>query len=437
MLEMPRSARGRSRRKREATLLGEKTAEQTCAEYMRVRRQSAELCQPLEPEDFVVQSCADASPPKWHLAHTSWFYETFILRPFAKGYEPFRKRYDFLFISYYVQVGPQHPRPARGNLSRPTIKEIWDYRRHVDERMQDLLHRCSNGESPTIIDRLQIGLNHEQQHQELLLMDVKHNFWCNPLLPTYKDAPGREGGGGDASFVEFAGDVYDFGAEADGFAFDNEAPRHRVHLNDFLLADRLTTHREYQTFVEDGGYERPELWLADGWSVVQSERWKSPLYWMPGDSGWQEFTLTGARPLAPDEPVVHVSLYEADAFARWTGSRLPTEFEWELAARGASSEGNFLESGRLHPRAGDGAARVGQLFGDVWELTQSHYGPYPGYRPPSGALGEYNGKFMCNQYVQRGGSCLTPVGHVRESYRNFFYPHQRWNTQGIRLARDC
>ena len=408
------------------------------ADYRCVRRQSLALCEPLAAEDFVIQSMADTSPPKWHLAHTTWFFETFILQPFAGGYEPFRSHYDVLFNSYYQQVGPQHPRPARGNLSRPTIDEIRDYRSFVDERMERLLAEIGGETRETILDRLQIGLNHEQQHQELLLMDVKHNFSCNPLLPAYREplAAQPEASGGRERFVEIEGGLHEFGHDGEGFAFDNELPRHRAYVGDFLLADRLVTNGRYLEFVEDGGYERPELWLADGWSVAHSEGWRAPLYWLPDESGRREFTLAGARSLALDEPVVHVSYYEADAFARWSEARLPTELEWELAAREAAVEGNFVESGRLHPQGCDGSAGVRQLFGDVWELTQSHYGAYPGYRAADGALGEYNGKFMCNQQVQRGGSCLTPADHVRLTYRNFFYPHQRWNTQGIRLARD-
>jgi ergothioneine biosynthesis protein EgtB len=408
------------------------------ADYRCVRRQSLALCEPLAAEDCVIQSMADSSPPKWHLAHTTWFFETFILQPFAGGYERFRPHYDVLFNSYYQQVGPQHPRPARGNLSRPTIDEIRDYRAHVDERMERLLAEAGGESRATILERLQIGLNHEQQHQELLLMDVKHNFSCNPLLPAYRE-PLPEGAAAPAvreRFVEIEGGLHEFGHEGDGFAFDNELPRHRAFVESFLLADRLVTNGRYLEFVEDGGYERPELWLADGWSVVQSEGWRAPLYWLHDESGRREFTLAGARPLALDEPVVHVSYYEADAFARWAEARLPTELEWELAAREAAVEGNFVESGRLHPQACEGRDGLRQLFGDVWELTQSLYGAYPGYRAADGALGEYNGKFMCNQYVQRGGSCLTPADHVRLTYRNFFYPHQRWNTQGIRLARD-
>jgi ergothioneine biosynthesis protein EgtB len=405
--------------------------------YASVRSASVALCEPLAPEDYVVQSMPDASPAKWHLAHTSWFFEEFVLQtaPGACGFHD--ERYRYLFNSYYETVGPRHARPQRGLLSRPTVDEVLAYRASVDERMAELLHRGVAAELEQIIT---LGLHHEQQHQELILTDVKHLFSCNPLLPAYRprsSAPAAAGAAsrGSAQFIGFEGGLHDIGATGAAFCFDNELPRHRVWLEPFELANRPVSNSEYLEFVRDGGYRKPQCWLSDGWASVQREGWTHPIYW--SESLDSEFTLSGLRELDPDAPVCHVSFYEADAFARWAGARLPTEFEWEIAAAKAPREGNFVESGKLHPvPASRHSPTPAQMLGDVWEWTQSSYAPYPGFAPLSGSLGEYNGKFMVNQLVLRGGSCATPASHIRASYRNFFYPTARWQFSGLRLAKS-
>jgi ergothioneine biosynthesis protein EgtB len=402
--------------------------------YRWVRARTAALARPLSAEDMVVQSMPDASPAKWHLAHTTWFFETFLLAGRERGYAPFDPRYAYLFNSYYDAVGPRHARPQRGLLTRPSLEEVRAYRAQVDARVDRLL---ASGLDPDGASVLELGLHHEQQHQELLLTDIKHAFSCNPLSPSY--APPLAPGSGEApplGYVDHAGGLYEIGHSGAGFAFDNEGPRHRVWLEPFALATRAVTCGEYLAFVEDGGYRRPELWLSDGFAAVQANGWRHPLYWQQGEGGWREFTLHGSRPLVPGEPVAHVSFYEAEAYARWAGARLPTEQEWEVSAAGAPVEGVFADAGRLHPAVA-GAARPAQLFGDVWEWTRSGYEPYPRYRPLAGALGEYNGKFMSNQVVLRGGSCATPEGHVRATYRNFFPPAARWQFSGIRLATEA
>jgi ergothioneine biosynthesis protein EgtB len=402
------------------------------ARYRQVRRATEGLCEPLSAEDCQVQSMDDASPTKWHLAHTSWFFETFVLEP-SVGYRPFHPHFRVLFNSYYQSVGPQHPRPQRGLLSRPTLDEVFAYRRHVDARVLALME-AQRGFDTTAVE---LGLQHEQQHQELILTDIKHVLSCNPLRPGYRDRPQPPlSETPPLRWQGFDEDIQWIGHDGRGFAFDNEQPRHRVFIEAFELSTRLVTCREFLAFIDDGGYERPDLWLSDGWSTVQARGWRAPLYWERRDGGWEVMTLAGVHPLRVDEPVCHVSLYEADAFARWAGARLPREAEWEMAAADAVVEGNFVEDGWLHPIP---AATGGltQLFGDVWEWTQSAYAPYPGYRPPAGAFGEYNGKFMCNQLVLRGGSCATPRDHVRATYRNFFPPDARWQFSGIRLARDA
>ena len=404
----------------------------------------------------------DASPPKWHLAHTTWFFETFVLGAFDASYRPYHERFEYLFNSYYNGVGRPYPRPRRGALSRPTVAEIYDYRKHVDESMHALLD--THGE--TIQDRVALGLHHEQQHQELLVTDLKYNLGNNPLLPAYRedlqDAPGASGKSAPMSFVEHRGGLAEIGA-VEGFCFDNEQPRHPVLLQPFSLADRLVTNGEYLEFVLDGGYRNPDLWLSEGWSRISSvagvawaddvdgqlpvEARMAPLYWYRDGDSWHEYRLSGASSLDLDAPVVHVSFYEADAFARWRDCRLPTEQEWEIAATGLPVTGNFMDDDALHPlpircelrrgvQDGETPTRLAQLFGDVWEWTSSPYVAYPGYRTLDGTLGEYNGKFMSNQMVLRGGSCATPPGHVRPSYRNFFYPGDKWQFSGIRLARD-
>ena len=409
------------------------------ARFRDVREQSVQLAAPLSPEDQGAQSMPDASPTKWHLAHTTWFFETFLLAPHAPGYRLFDPRFGFLFNSYYEAIGPRHERPKRGLLTRPSLEEIDAYRRHVDAHLLALLLH-DEGRARALAPLLELGLNHEQQHQELLLTDVKHLFAQSPLRPSYLPREPRpvalptEGG-----WVSFEGGLTEIGHQGSSFAFDHEGPRHRVFLNPFALASRPITNHEYLAFIADGGYLRPELWLSDGWAFVQQERLGAPLYWERSEGAWWCFTLGGLAPLDPCEPVAHLSFFEADAFARWAGARLPTEAEWEIAARDVAIAGNLLERGRLHPGAaprGDGGP-LQQLFGDVWEWTASPYTPYPGYRPAPGALGEYNGKFMSGQLVLRGGSALTPRSHLRATYRNFFAPTARWQLTGLRLARDA
>ena len=405
-------------------------------EYCRVRSRSLQLCAPLKPEDMMVQSCADASPAKWHLAHTTWFFETFLLREFVPGYRPFNADFLWLFNSYYNAVSAQPEKKLRSSFSRPTAEEILAYRRHVDAAMEEL----TAGDVPDEVrTRVVLGLNHEQQHQELLLTDIKHAFWSNPLHPVY--ARGGIGGGrreaAPQEWVEFGGGLVEIGYEGKDFCFDNETPRHRVFLEPFRLASRLVTCGDYLAFMEDGGYRRPELWLSEGWTTVQNEGWQAPLYWRKTEGGeWEIFTLGGLVSL--DEllatPACHVSYFEADAYARWAGRRLPTEAEWERAAAGVPVAGNLMEGEKFHPRRAEGASNLEQMYGDVWEWTASAYLPYPGFAPLPGALGEYNGKFMCNQMVLRGGSVATPASHIRATYRNFFPPATRWQFSGVRLA---
>jgi ergothioneine biosynthesis protein EgtB len=404
--------------------------------YERVRSFSEELCEPLETEDFVIQSMPDVSPTRWHLAHTTWFFETFVLKGHVPGYREYHPAYAYLFNSYYNAVGDQFPRPRRGLLSRPTVHEVLAYRRHVDEHMIRLLAERSRGDLGDLAGVVVLGLHHEQQHQELMLTDIKHVFSCNPLHPVYRgrnDAPGEAPPLGWLSFEE---GLRWIGREGAGFYYDNAGPRHRVFLPAFELASRPVTNGEFLDFIRDGAYENPMLWLSDGWATVQTEGWRAPLYWQQHGGQWGHFTLSGWRPVNPAEPVCHVSCYEADAFARWAGVRLPTEAEWETAAERATCGGNFVEGGVFHPVPGRRDAReLDQMLGDVWEWTASQYLPYPGYRPAEGALGEYNGKFMCNQFVLRGGSCATSQTHIRRTYRNFFPPAARWQFSGLRLAR--
>ena len=407
------------------------------ARYVEIRGLTEALADPLSPEDQVVQSMPDASPVKWHRAHTTWFFETFLVEPHLGGYTVFHETFRYLFNSYYDAVGERHPRPERGLVTRPDVHEVGEYRHHVDEAMARLIPQL--GDRPELVDLVELGLHHEQQHQELALMDLKHAFSRNPLLPAYAPRGQRPLAAGRApGWIDVDGGVVRVGHTGEGFAFDNESPRHSVVVERFALADRLVTNGEWLEFIDDGGYRDPTIWLSDGWHVAQSEAWGSPLYWQRRDDGWWSFTLGGARPIDPDEPVCHVSYYEADAFARWAGARLPTEAEWETAAADAPVAGNLLDSGLLHPIAAPpSSGRPTQLFGDVWEWTASPYTAYPGFRPAAGAVGEYNGKFMVNQMVLRGGCCATPAGHVRASYRNFFPPGTRWHFGGLRLARDC
>jgi ergothioneine biosynthesis protein EgtB len=404
------------------------------------RKLSIELAAPLSAEDMAVQAMDDASPTKWHLAHTTWFFETFVLTPYLPGYQLFDEAFNYCFNSYYEHQGPRQPRPKRGLLTRPPLERILAYREHVDLALAQLLAE-QPAASPAWMRRLEIGINHEQQHQELILTDILALFAANPLRPAYRAARvGSDRGRLEpARWLDFPGGVFRIGHEGSGFAWDNEQPRHDALLRPFRLADRPVTNWEWLEFIADGGYETPTLWLSDGWTTVNRENWRAPLYWERRDAEWLEMTLEGLQPLRLDAPVAHVSYYEADAFARWSGDRLPTEFEWEVAAATACEEGNFLETAALRPRPAeaepDGSPR--QMFGDVWEWTQSAYLPYPGYRAPEGALGEYNGKFMVGQQVLRGGSCATPERHIRASYRNFFYPHQRWQFTGLRLASEA
>jgi ergothioneine biosynthesis protein EgtB len=404
-----------------------------------VRAQTEHLCVPLDTEDYVVSSMADVSPTKWHLAHTSWFFETFVLGPHAPEYVSPNPRYAYLFNSYYVQAGERHCRAKRGLVTRPTVREVFEYRAHVNEAMRDLLERLRDDPQHPAHRLIELGLHHEQQHQELLVTDIKHVFWMNPLRPVYRERPqGASLATTELKWRSFAGGVHRIGHEGDGFAFDNEGPAHREFLEDFVLASRLVTNGEYLEFMRDGGYERSELWLSPGLAIVQDGGWKAPFYWEREGDDWTEFTLAGTRPVALNEPVCHVSYYEADAFARWAKRRLPTEAEWEVAARGAPVEGTFVESERFHPAPAramrDGEHALAQLYGDVWQWTQSAYVGYPGFKPDTGAIGEYNGKWMADQWVLRGASCATPESHARLTYRNFFPSDARWQFMGIRLA---
>lgn len=399
--------------------------------YLRIRAATLSLCEHLAPEDYVVQSMPDVSPTKWHLAHVTWFFERLVLVPHLRSYRAFNEQFDFLFNSYYFSLGEMHLRPKRGLLSRPTVSEVLAYRAHVDEAMQELLlAEASNVEIEQLVV---LGLNHEQQHQELLLTDIKHVFSCNPLKPVVNPAlyasPRCSPGGYD--FVGGVSGIREIGAVGDGFCFDNETPRHRELLHGHSIGSRLVTNGEFMEFVRDGAYSNSQLWLSDGWAVINERGWKRPLYWSEDHAS--EFTLGGERDIDHNAPVAHVSYYEADAYARWAGARLPTEAEWEVAAAESSTEGNLLESNYWQPVA---VAGKSQLFGDVWEWTSSPYSPYPGFRPLAGSVGEYNGKFMCNQMTVRGGSCVTCTDHIRASYRSFFYPDARWQFLGMRLAKD-
>ena len=405
------------------------------ARYCDVRSTTEALAAPLSAEDQTVQSMPDVSPTKWHRAHTSWFFETFLLGPSLGGYEVFHPSYGYLFNSYYEAVGSRHPRAERGVLSRPGIDEIAAYRRHVDNAMLQLLDGLGD---PSMASLVELGLNHEQQHQELLLMDIKHVLSRNPLQPAYRQGLSAvaDGAARPVGWVGHAGGVVDIGHVGGAFAFDNETPRHQVIAEPFELADRVVTNGEWLAFISDGGYQRPELWLSEGWATVLAEGWTAPIYWALRDGQRDEFTLAGVQPLEPDAPVCHISYFEADAFANWAGVRLPTETEWEAVAASQPSDGRFLDPAVLHPRPAGRGSGAQQLFGDVWEWTSSPYVAYPRFRPAAGAVGEYNGKFMVNQQVLRGGCCLTPSGHVRPTYRNFFPPSARWACSGVRLARD-
>jgi ergothioneine biosynthesis protein EgtB len=428
--------------------------------YEAVRLVTETLCANLDPEDCLAQSMADTSPTKWHMAHTTWFFETFVLRPHAPNYKSFHPKFGFLFNSYYNGIGERHARPHRGLLTRPSLRTVLEYRAYVDDHMMALLRNDSCDLAREVSRVTEIGLHHEQQHQELILTDIKHLFSKNPLLPTYRvPLPTRADSAGSIEglgWVTVPEGVHRIGHGDPSFSFDNERPEHRVFIEPSQLGDRLVTNREYRAFIADRGYERSDLWLDQGWLAVQQDGWRTPLYWRGDADGYSEFTLSGERDLEDSEPVSHVSFFEADAYARWAGARLPTEAEWEVTCQGRIVEGNFAESGRFHPEAatidpfdstaGANGANAGrnetrsgearQLFGDLWEWTRSSYDPYPGYRPDTGTLGEYNGKFMCNQFVLRGGSCASARAHLRASYRNFFHAPDRWQFTGIRIAKE-
>jgi ergothioneine biosynthesis protein EgtB len=406
--------------------------------FVSIRATTRALAAPLSAEDCAIQSMQDASPVKWHLAHTTWFFETFILAPHLAGYRLFESSYRTLFNSYYNAVGDRHPRAERGMLSRPALEEVLAYRSHVDAAMLGLL--ADESALAQLGALVELGLNHEQQHQELILTDLKHLLSRNPLKPAYRrqwpltPIQARRRG-----WISFEAGIREIGHAGAGFCFDNETPRHRVWLDAFKIATHPVTHGDFIEFIDDGGYRRPELWLSAGWDAVTARGWQAPQYWERRDGCWYVFTLHGEVPVDPHTPICHVSFYEAEAFARWANERLPTEAEWEVAARGSTLDGNFLESGALHPlalREAPADGTLAQAFGDVWEWTRSDYGPYPGFRPAAGAVGEYNGKFMSGQYVLRGGSCATPSSHIRATYRNFFPPDARWQFSGLRLARD-
>lgn len=404
----------------------------------RVRELTEELAAPLSPEDQTVQSMPDVSPTKWHRAHTTWFFETFVLEPHLPGYRPFDDEFAYLFNSYYEAVGDRHPRAQRGLLSRPGADEVGRYRRHVDDGLARLF---DHGVDDDVARLVELGLHHEQQHQELLCMDITHVLSVHPFSPAHSPRPvSAERSGGDAaapaaSWLHHPGGVVEVGHDGEGFAFDNEGPRHRVLLEPFEVATRLVTCGEWLEFIDDGGYRRAELWMSDGWATAGAQDWDAPLYWRDDGDGWTDFGLTGRRPLDPAAPVAHVSWYEADAFARWRGARLPTEAEWEVVA-GDPLPGAHLDLDVLSPRPANSSVDAQQWFGELWQWTESAYRPYPRYRPPVGAIGEYNGKFMVNQQVLRGSSCATPPGHARRTYRNFFPPASRWAYAGVRLARD-
>ena len=404
--------------------------------YASVRQRSLDIAAPLSEADMCLQSMPDASPIRWHLAHTTWFFETFILRVHAADYQPLDELYNYLFNSYYNGIGEQFPRAKRGTQTRPTISEIMAYRDHVDRAMAPLLAAPDD----SLAFLIELGLNHEQQHQELMLTDLKHGFLQNPAFPAYQStAMATEPcAASPQAWLEIPEGVYEVGHQDDGFCFDNEKPRHKQYIHPCAIASRLVTNEEYLAFVADGGYRQPAFWLADGWDWLQGNGHQHPAYWRQRDGAWYEFTLSGLQPLSAKCPVTHINFYEANAFAAWSGKRLPTEFEWEVAVGlygSDSGAGNFYEQGGLHPRPRQGATDY-QFLGDAWEWTLSDYAAYPGFKPFNGNAGEYNGKFMCNQYVLRGGSCVTPGSHIRSTYRNFFYPHQNWQFTGIRLLED-
>lgn len=406
--------------------------------YEHVRRTTEWICEPLTIEDCVIQTSTECSPVKWQLAHTTWFFETFVLLPHDPDYREFHPKFSYLFNSYYNAIGDRTPRDIRGLMSRPTMTEVREYRRYVDRAMIIFFQRADESVMERANSIITLGINHEQQHQELIVTDVKTVLAMNPLQPCYRAREIVSTPVAPLDWISFDEGLFEFGVHGDGFYFDNEGPRHRQYLQAFALADRLITNGEYKQFMADGGYRTPAIWLSDGWSKVLEENWHAPKYWEEQDGEWWAMTLQGSRPVEDSEPVTHISHYEADAFAAWFGERLPTEFEWELAAQGNGVDGNFLESNTFHPvpLVNFVPGKLNQMFGDIWEWTRSAYLPYPGFKSAEGAIGEYNGKFMSNQMVLRGGSCATPRDHIRATYRNFFPPESRWQFSGIRLAKD-
>ncbi len=416
--------------------------------FRQTRQQSVDACALLVIEDFGLQAEAFTSPPKWHLAHTSWFFETFLLKPFLNHYRSPNEQYQNLFNSYYNGVGGQFPRPHRGLLSRPTVDEVMSYRAHVDNAVTQLLEESEHPERDTIISRCRLGIEHEQQHQELFYTDLKFSLHANPLLPCYSRttqpsaiAEQDEVIPCELQWREYPPGLVSVGSDIDkigekAFAFDNEGPRNSVYLHAYALANRLVTNSDFQAFVDDGGYQRPEFWLADAWAIVQEHNWQQPLYWQDNDGHQLQFTLHGLQPRLPNQPMCHLSGYEADAYANWAGARLPTEFEWEFAASSQPFSALEFDPKVLHPTSAKGGEPLSQLYSDCWQWTGSAYRPYPGFRASAGAIGEYNGKFMANQWVLRGGSCVSQTRHVRPTYRNFFYPQDRWQFSGLRLAKD-
>lgn len=412
---------------------------QLAEKFLNVRKVTEDLCLPLADEDYCISVTEDTSPPKWHLAHTSWFFERFILQKFQGSYEPFRPEFNFLFNSYYKRIGSFLPKSKRSVLSRPTIEEVIQYRHFVTDAVMDLLHLRDPQENGDLLKILEIGINHEQQHQELLLMDIKRNFYENPLRPHYQNQVFTSGEMGEEEWKRFHSGLVEIGVplEYQTFAFDNEKDQHKVWIDNFQLSSHLITNDEYLAFIDEGGYDNPRFWLSDGWDYKEKENWQHPLYWEKDGQNWWVMTLSGMVPLELSAPVVHVSFYEAMAFARWRGARLPTEAEWEVAARLEKISGTFMETGPLEPVPCDEAhEHFSQIHGSVWEWTQSAYLPYPRYKSLDFGMSEYNEKFMCNQFVMRGGSAVTPESHYRTTYRNFYYPHMRWMYGGIRLAKD-
>ncbi|MFV1882966.1 MAG: ergothioneine biosynthesis protein EgtB [Balneola sp.] len=405
-------------------------------QFKEVREFTHYLVEPLETEDFVIQPMESASPAKWHLAHTSWFFETFVLGKFEPGFESLHPQYAYFFNSYYLQTGVPFTRANRGLLSRPTVEEVFEYRAYVNEQMEAFINNCDEETWAEAASVIEIGNHHEQQHQELILTDLKYLLAQNPLLPVYREAKILESEPvPELNWIPFEEGLVEIGSKGNEFTYDNEHPHHRTFVQDFELADRLITNGEFLEFMNDGGYEKSPYWLDEGWSTVQKEDWKAPLYWFKRDGEWMLFSLSGVRRVDPNEPVTHISYYEADAFARWKGCRLPTEQEWEYACGNCEIEGNFVDEDYFHPVSASQKKGSKQMYGDVWEWTMSSYSPYPNYKPLPGALGEYNGKFMANQYVLRGGSCATSKSHIRKTYRNFFHADARWQFSGIRLAR--